>query len=170
MHRQFAYIARAPCDSQGSVVEPPGLVTVMFYMSRRLAESALLIGSTVLSIDSNSHRQFPSIAPGPFDFRGSVVEPQGLARMLFYLSRKLAKSALLLGSTVLSIDSNSDRQRSGNSTLHPPHPSIFEEASSDLGSLRHWCSICLDDSPKVPYREDQRCFQTIQIWIANWLV
>jgi hypothetical protein len=75
---------------------------MVFYMSKRLAESALLIGSMVLSNDSISHRQFTSIAPGPLDLEGSVVGPRALARMVFYMSESLAESALLIGSTVLS--------------------------------------------------------------------
>jgi hypothetical protein len=153
-HCQFAPTPSPPFDFRGSVVEPQGRRKMLFYMSKRLAESALLIRSTVLSNDSNSHRQFASIAPTPsppFDFRGSIVGPQGLAQMLFYMSKRHAESALLIGSTVLSIASNSDRHRSGNSPLHPPHRSNFEEASSNLRSLNEWCSICLGASLKVPY-------------------
>jgi hypothetical protein len=140
-----------PFDSQGSIVGPQALVQMVVHMSRRLAESALLIGSMVLSNDSNSRRQFVSIAPGPFDFRGSVVEPQALDRMVVCMSTRLAESALLIGSMVLSNDSNSHRHRSPNSLLWSPGPSIFEEASSDLRRLIEWCSICLKDSLKVPY-------------------
>jgi hypothetical protein len=63
-------------------------------MSRRLAEEALLIGLTLFSNDSNVDRQFASIAPGPFDFRGSVVEPPGMATMVFYMAESFAESAL----------------------------------------------------------------------------
>jgi hypothetical protein len=59
---------------------------MVFHMSKRLAESALLIGSTVLSNDSNLDRQFVSIAPGAFDFEGSIVGLPGLAKMVFYIS------------------------------------------------------------------------------------
>jgi hypothetical protein len=65
--------ASEPFDFHGSVVEPPGLAKTVFYMSKRLAESAVLIGSMVLSNDSNSHRQFASIAPWLFDSQKSVV-------------------------------------------------------------------------------------------------
>jgi hypothetical protein len=71
----------------------------------------------VLSNDSDLHRQFASIDPGPFDSQGSVVGPLGLVKMVFYMSRRLAESALLIGSTVLSNDSNSHRHRSPNSLL-----------------------------------------------------
>jgi hypothetical protein len=126
---QFAPTNSAAADFQGSIVGPQGLVKLVFYVSMRLAESALLIGSTVLPNDSNSHRQFASIAPWAFDSQGSVVGPQGLDMMVFYMSRNLAESALLLGSTVLSNDSNSHRHRSGNSHLQPPQPSILKKAS-----------------------------------------
>jgi hypothetical protein len=96
-------------------------------------------------------RQFAAIAPAPFDSQRSVVGPPGLAKMVFYISKRPAESAVLIGSMVLSIASNSDRHRSGNSPLHPPHPSIFEEASSDLRGLKEWCSICLKGPLKVPY-------------------
>jgi hypothetical protein len=66
-------------------------------MSRRLAEEALLIGLTVFSNDSNLDRQFASIAPGAFDSQGSVVKPQGLVEMVFYISGTLAESAFLIG-------------------------------------------------------------------------
>jgi hypothetical protein len=85
--------------------------------------------------NSNSHRQFASIAPWPIDSQRSVVGPQGLDIMVFYESKRLAESALMIGLMVLSIASNSHRHRSGNSPLHPPHPSNFEEASSDLRGL-----------------------------------
>jgi hypothetical protein len=73
-------------------------------VSKRLAESALLIGSIVLSNDSNSHRQFASIAPWPFDSQRSVVGPQGLDIVVSYMSRRLSESAFLIASTVLSND------------------------------------------------------------------
>jgi hypothetical protein len=73
-------------------------------MSGRLAENALLIALTVLSNASNSHRQFASIAHGPFDSQGSVVGPLGLATMVFYMTRRLAETALLIASTVLLND------------------------------------------------------------------
>jgi hypothetical protein len=79
-------------------------------MSKRPAESALLIGSTVLSNDSDSHRQFASIAPWPFDSHKSVVGPPADAKTVFYMSRGVTKSAVLLASTVLSNDSNAHRQ------------------------------------------------------------
>jgi hypothetical protein len=77
---------------------------MVFYISRTLAESALLIGSTVLSNDSISHRQFASLGPRPFDFRGSVVGPWRVVIMVFHMSRTLAESMLLIASTVLSND------------------------------------------------------------------
>jgi hypothetical protein len=110
MPRQFAYIAPAPFDSEGSVVRPPGLATMVSFMSKILAESALLIGSMVLSNDSDSHPQFASIAPGRFDFEGSIVGPQGLDKMVFYMSKRQAESVLLIRSTVLSHDPISHRQ------------------------------------------------------------
>jgi hypothetical protein len=73
-------------------------------MSKRLAENALLIGSTVLSNDSNSHRQFaPTASPQP-DFQRSVVGPLVLAKMVVYMSKRLAESGLLIASTLLSND------------------------------------------------------------------
>jgi hypothetical protein len=54
-----------------------------FDMYGMLAESALLIGATVLSNDSISHRRFASIAPGPVYFevsgacRGGVLYDAG---------------------------------------------------------------------------------------------
>jgi hypothetical protein len=48
---QFASTASARFDSQESIVEPPALAKMVFYMDERLAESARLIGSTVLSND-----------------------------------------------------------------------------------------------------------------------
>jgi hypothetical protein len=77
---------------------------MVLTMTRRLAEMAILIGSMVLSNDSISHRQFASLAPGPFDCQGSVVGPPALAKIMFYMHRRLAESAVLIGSTVLSND------------------------------------------------------------------
>jgi hypothetical protein len=94
---QFAPTPSPTFDSQESIVGPPALFRMVFYMSRSLAESGLLIASTVLSNDSNLDRQFASIAPGAFDSQGSVVEPQGLAEMVFYISGTLAESAFLIG-------------------------------------------------------------------------
>jgi hypothetical protein len=48
---QFAPTPSPPFDSRGSVVGPPVLATMVFYMFERRAESALLIASTVLSND-----------------------------------------------------------------------------------------------------------------------
>jgi hypothetical protein len=121
-------------------------------MSERLAESRLLIGSTVLSNDSISHRQFASIAPAPLDFVGSVVGTPALARMVFYMSIRLAESASFIGSTVLSIASHSHRHRSANPHLQPLHPPILKKGSSILRGFIEWCFIWLKDSLKVPYR------------------
>jgi hypothetical protein len=107
---QFAPTASPPLDFQRSVVEPPAHAKTASHMSRRLAESAVLIGSTVLSNDSNLDRQFASIAPGRFDSQGSVVGPRGLDTALFYMCGRLAESAILIASTVLSNDSNSQWQ------------------------------------------------------------
>jgi hypothetical protein len=63
---------------------------MVFYMYERLAESVVLIGSTVLSNDSILHPQFASMAPGPFDSRESIVEPPALPKTLFYMYKKLA--------------------------------------------------------------------------------
>jgi hypothetical protein len=109
-HRQFAPTPSPPIEFRGSIVGPQGLHIMVSYMSKRLSESALLIGSTVLSNDSNSHGQFTSIAPWPFDSQRSVVGPQGLNRMVFYMSQRLDGSALLIASTLLSNDSNSHGQ------------------------------------------------------------
>jgi hypothetical protein len=103
-HRQFASIAPEPLDFEGSVVGPLALAKTVFYMPRRRTESALLIASTVLSNDSNSHRQFASIAPEPLDFEGSVVGPLALAKTVFYMPRRRTESALLIASTLLSND------------------------------------------------------------------
>jgi hypothetical protein len=132
---QFAPTPSPPFNFPGSVVGPQGLDIMVSYMADRLAEIALLIALTVLSNDSNSHRQFAPIAHGPFDSQRSVVGPQGLDIIVFYMFQRLAESALMIGLMVLSIATNSHRQRSGNSSLHPPHPSNFEEASSDLRGL-----------------------------------
>jgi hypothetical protein len=123
--RQFAAIAPGPFDFPGSIVGPQGLNRMVFYMSVRLSKSAVLIGSTVLSNASYLDRQFAAIAPGPFDFPGSVVGPQGLERKVFYMSEDSSESAVLIGSMVLSNDSTSHR----NSHPHPPHPWILEKAS-----------------------------------------
>jgi hypothetical protein len=40
----------------------------------------------------------------PFDFRGSVVGPQGLAEMVFCMFKRLAESTVLIAATVLSND------------------------------------------------------------------
>jgi hypothetical protein len=77
---------------------------MLFYMSKRLAGCALLIGSTVLSNDSNAHRQFASKAPGLFHFEGSNVRPPALAKTVVYMSTRLAESVLLIASTLLSND------------------------------------------------------------------
>jgi hypothetical protein len=90
-------------------------------------------------------------ASAPFDSQKRVVGPPGLATMVLYMSKSLAEGALLIGLMVLSIASNSHSHRSGNSHLHPPHPSILKEASSDLQGWPKWSSICLKTSLKVPY-------------------
>jgi hypothetical protein len=77
---------------------------MVFDIAKRLAGIALLIALTVLSNDSNSHRQFASIAHGSFDSQRSVVGPPGLATMVFYMSRRLAEIGLLIASTLLSND------------------------------------------------------------------
>jgi hypothetical protein len=74
------------------------------YMSERLAQSAVLIASTMLSIASNSDRHRSAKPSAPFDFQGSVVGPRGLSKMVYYMSKRLAESASLIGSTVLSND------------------------------------------------------------------
>jgi hypothetical protein len=114
---------------EGSVFGPQGLDMMVFYMSRRLAESALLMGATVLSNDSISQWQFVPTSSPRFDFRGSVVGPQGLDIMLFYMSKRRAERAVAIGSTVLSNCSNSHRNRWPNSPLWPPGHSILEKAS-----------------------------------------
>jgi hypothetical protein len=148
---QFAPTPSAPFDSQGSQVISPGLAKMLYYMSKSLAESTVLIGSTVLSNDSNSHRHFASIAPGRFDFEGSVVRPPWLALVVFHMPKKRTESAVSIGSTVLSIASNLHRHRSANSHLHPPHPWFLKEALSDLRGLIKCYSIYLKASLKLPY-------------------
>jgi hypothetical protein len=106
--RHHSAKASAPLDFQGTVVGLPGLAKVDLYMAEELAESALLIASTVLSNDYNSHRhpqwQFAPTTSAPPDSRRSDVGPQGLNIMEFYMSRTLAESALLIAATVLSND------------------------------------------------------------------
>jgi hypothetical protein len=110
LDRQFAPTTSGPFDTQGIVVGPQGLNRRVQYMFRWLGKGALLTGSTVLSKNSHLDRQFASRAPGAFDSRGSLVGPQGLDIMVFYMSRRLAESALSIVSTVLSNNSNSHRQ------------------------------------------------------------
>jgi hypothetical protein len=148
---QFAPTTSAPFVSRGSMVRPLGLSRAVFHMFKRLAESALFIGLMVLSIASNTHRHRSAKASAPFDFQGSVVGPPELAKVVFYMSGNLAESAVLIGSTVLSIDPNLHRHRSTNSHLHSPHPSILKEASSDPQGWPKCCSICLKASLKVLY-------------------
>jgi hypothetical protein len=100
---QFASIAPGPFDSQKSVVGPQGLDRMVFYMSKRYAGSALWTGLMVLSIASNSDRHRSAKASAPCDFQRSVVGPPGLATMVFYMCKRLAESASLIGSTVLSM-------------------------------------------------------------------
>jgi hypothetical protein len=167
-HRQFASIAPGRFDFEGSVVGPQGLVRMVFYMAKRLAEGALLIGSTVLSNDSNSHPQFASRAPGRFDFEGGIVGPPALAKMVFYMSRKLAESTLLIGSTVLSIDSNSDRR----AAVQPCGRTLLAEedyrdvqpcgrtlqAEEDYRDVLPWgCTLISEES----YRDVQPCGRTL---------
>jgi hypothetical protein len=71
--------------------------------------------------------------------------------MVFYMFKGLPEIAILIGTTVLSNDSNSQGHRSANSHRQPPNPSIIKEASSSLMGLIPWSSICLKDSLKVPY-------------------
>jgi hypothetical protein len=101
---QFAPTPSPPFDFRGSVVGPQGLDIMVFYIAERLAGIALLIALTVLSNDSNSHRQFASIAHGSFDSQRSAVGPQRLANTVRYMSERLAESALLIAATVLSND------------------------------------------------------------------
>jgi hypothetical protein len=97
--------ALAPFDSQRSIVGPQGLEIIVFFMSKNLAESAVVIGLMLLSFNSNwflhrfrSHqrslvlvtRTKASKPSSPFDFQQSIVETPGLARMVFYMSKKLA--------------------------------------------------------------------------------
>jgi hypothetical protein len=124
--RQFASIAPGAFDSQGSIGGPPELARMVFYMSTNLAWSSVLIASTVLSNDWNSHRhpqwQFALTAFPTFDSQEGIVGPPALAKPVSYMSKSLAKIALLIASTVLSIASNSHHHRSGNSP-RPPTPS-----------------------------------------------
>jgi hypothetical protein len=83
----------------------------MSYVSRRLAESALWIASTVLSNESNSHRQFASVAPARFNFEGSYVGPPVLARIMVSMYGRLAESAILIRPTLVANDSNLYRHR-----------------------------------------------------------
>jgi hypothetical protein len=106
---QLTPTASPPLDFQRSVVGPQGLDKLVSYMSKKLAASASLIGSTVLSNDWNSHRQFASTPSPTFDSRGSVVGPQGLTKMVSYMFERLAESALLIAATVLSNDWNLHR-------------------------------------------------------------
>jgi hypothetical protein len=105
--RSLVFVPKLPpFDFQQSIVGPPAHDKTLSYMSRRLAESALWIASTVLSNESNSHRQFASVAPARFNFEGSYVGPPVLAIIMSYVYRTLAGSAVLIGSKALSNDLN----------------------------------------------------------------
>jgi hypothetical protein len=90
------------------MVISPALAKTVFYMSQRLAESGLLIASTVLSNDRNSHRhpqwQFAPTACPKYDFQRNVVGPPALAKMVVYMLERLPESPLLIAATVLSND------------------------------------------------------------------
>jgi hypothetical protein len=73
-------------------------------MYESLAESAVLIGLTLLSFDSKLHRQFASIAPTPLDSQGSIVGPPAPPRIVFYMYRSLVESAVSIGLMLLSIE------------------------------------------------------------------
>jgi hypothetical protein len=83
-------------------------------MSTRLAESAVLIASTVCSNESNSHPQFAAIAPAPFDSQRCIVEPQQLAEIVFYITQTVAQSGVQIAPMLLSNDCNSHPHRSAN--------------------------------------------------------
>jgi hypothetical protein len=104
LHRQFASIAPTPLDSQRSIVGPPAPPKILFYMSKSLAESAVLIGLTLLSFDSKLHRQFASTAPTPLDSQRSIVGPPAPPRILFYMYNSFAERAVLIALTLLSIE------------------------------------------------------------------
>jgi hypothetical protein len=76
-------------------------------MSKRIAQSASLIGLMVLSIKRNLHCypqcQFASSASTPFDPQGSIVGPPALARRAFCMRKGFAESAVLIGLMPLSI-------------------------------------------------------------------
>jgi hypothetical protein len=75
-----------------------------FHMYRSFAESAVLIGLRLLSMERNLHRrQFASTAPTGFNSQGSNVGPLALARMVFYMYRTFAGSTVSIGVMVLSI-------------------------------------------------------------------
>jgi hypothetical protein len=133
-------------------------------MSRRLPESALLIGSTVLSNDSILHRHRSANShptPSPhFDSRGSLVGPQGLDIMVLYMSKRFAESALLIGSTVLSNNSNSHRQ------FAPTTSGPFHSRGSVVGPIYGRIDLIVEgqsapfgdpyDSPKLLHAQRNR--------------
>jgi hypothetical protein len=116
-------------------VGPPGLANMVFVMSRSFAESALFIGSIVLSKDAISHRQFAPTASPTFDFQESIVGPPALAKTVSHMSKRRPESTLSIASTVLSNDSISHRHPQCQFAPTPSHPSNSEEASSDLRNL-----------------------------------
>jgi hypothetical protein len=81
---------------------------MVVYVYRSFAESALMIGLMVLSIQLNSHRypqyQFASTASTPFDSQQSIVGPPALAKMAFYMYKNFAERAVLIALTLLSIE------------------------------------------------------------------
>jgi hypothetical protein len=96
-----------------------------FYMATRLAKSAVLIGSMVLSNDSNSDRHPQCQSVRTLRFSKRVFGPPRLAKMVFYMSKSRPESAVFIGATVLSNDSNSYHHRSAHRQFAPtPSPPV----------------------------------------------
>jgi hypothetical protein len=76
--------------------------------AKPLITSPLLIGLMIISFDSELHRhpqwQFAPTASPQLDFQRSVVGPPAPPKLVFCMCIRLAESAVLISSTVLSND------------------------------------------------------------------
>jgi hypothetical protein len=72
------------------------LSRVVFYITKTAAEGGVRIGLKVLSFECEMHRQFASMAPGPIISQRSIVGPRQLAKMVFYITKTLTESGVLI--------------------------------------------------------------------------
>jgi hypothetical protein len=126
-----------------------------FYMSRSFAESVLLIGLTLLSIQQNLHRypqcQFASSAATPFNSQGSIFGPPPLAKIPPFMYKIFVKSAVLIGLMLPAIDCDLHRHSQRPFATTAATPLALKEASSGHRQWPKYLSICIKASQNAPY-------------------